>query len=425
MEKLATELKTYTTTASTMEKVQLFTLIYDGELDEYALKRAVENQSIPQKSKSKWHCSGIRKLLTGNLDLANNTDLEKATAISRRIARFMAERPESFDSLAEATREELLRFHRSTGARDWIDEREQLLAAKIEANAELLVSFGMSFKKTPPSELNQNLTSSGLVHFSWIECGHEETRSASSINISINGAGTKVPSCKECRRLDNSLIVWYYSKEDFLLGSGVDISRVSEEDRLQSAYSKTKFEVGYGCGHWEMTTFQSLKDKEKRAHDFGQETISCNNCKVPDGTFEVGIRMAVQLVATLVPGVTIEKQFELEGLENKNYDMLIRLSSGKLYLIEVDGGLHYKPFNKHGEDDFARKVEVDREKTQVPLERGIGLIRIDERNHRGEINDELAAILTGAMRGTLPLYTVVGEECPGAKLVSNELKGWA
>jgi len=281
----------------------------------------------------------------------------------------------------------------------------------------------MDFSATPAEELAQNLTSDGGVHFSWIECGHREARSADSINTAINKK--KAPHCKECRRLDNSFIAWYYANEDFLLDTELDISRLSKEELLASAYSKVKINIGYGCGHRENTTFQSLKDKLKRAQDLGQPTISCNGCKVADGTFEVGIRMAIQLSVAFVPGVTIEKQVEIDGLKGKPYDMVIRLASGKLYFVEVDGGHHYKPFNRKGQDAFLRKVEVDRIKTEAVLERGHGLIRIDERNHKGEMTDELSEVLSGALRGTLGAYAVVGEECPGAKRVSAELKGWA
>lgn len=423
MEKLATELNTSATTATTIEKIQLFKLVYEGELDEYALQRAVEDQSIPQKSRSQWHCSGIRKLLNGTLNLTNRNDLEKATAISRKIARFMLEQPERFAALPAANQAELRSFHAGTGAREWIDEQEQLLGTKIEANAELLESFGMSFKHTPPSELKQNLSSTRSVHFSWIDCNHAESRAAYAINSAINKK--KPLHCKKCYELDNSLITWYQRNSDFLMDSQVDISRVPQKDLLASAYSKAKINIGYGCGHRESTTFQSLKDKVKRAHELGQETISCNSCKVADGTFEVGIRMAIQLATAFVPGVTIEKQAEIEGHKGRPYDMVIRLASGKLYFVEVDGGHHYKPFNKNGQEAFDRKVEVDKEKTETVLELGHGLIRIDERNHRGEMTDELAEVLSAAMRGTLKNYIVIGEECPGAKLVSAELKGWA
>jgi len=406
-----------------VENAKLFKLIYNGSLDEDLLQRAVEDRPISQKAKDQWHCSGIRKLLNGSLNMGSKNDLEKATAISRKISRFMIEQPESFAALPAADQEEIRRLHINTGSREWVNEEEQLLALKIESSSELLSEFGMNFSSTPAQELNQNLTGTEMVNFSWDSCGHRDYRAAYAINTAINKK--KSPYCRECYTLDNSLITWYQLNEDFLLSSQVDISQVSSVDLLASAYSKTKINIGYGCGHRENTTFQSLKDKVKRAQELGQETISCNACKVPDGTFEVGIRMAIQLATAFVPGVTIEKQVELDGLKGKPYDMLIRLESGKLYFIEVDGGLHYKPFNRLGQDEFDRKIEVDREKTEAILALGHGLIRIDERNHRGEVTEELAAVLSAALRGTLGNYTVIGEECPGAQLVSDERKGWA
>jgi hypothetical protein len=403
---------------STARIVQLFELVYGGELDSTALQMAVENRPIPEKNPDKWHGDGIRKTLAGSLSLTNKNHRERATAISRRVSRFMLESSAAYAALSTPDREFLQRVHQLTGSRSW--EEEEHFGTKLMANASLVKKWGMDFSKTPSQQLKQKLTGKGMVQFKWTSCGHSEERRATSLNTAMNTA--KAPQCWSCNRLDNSLITWHENNRLFLEDSGLDISRLTEEDLLDSAYAKRKFTVGYGCGHSEKTSFSSLKAKHKRAIEMGQEYITCNGCNVADGTFEVAIRMALQFSQSFIPGLVVEKQVELDELPRMPFDIRITTPQGIVYYIEIDGGYHYKGHSGSDEDKFLKKVEADRRKTKAVLLRGDRMIRVDERNHRGELLDELRGALFQAVYGTLPVYTVVGEECPGAAAVSDELK---
>lgn len=401
------------------ELIEIFELIYDGSLDGDTLELAVSDKAIPPKSPDAWQCNGIRKLLSGKLDLAKHSEV--ASSISHRISRLQVERPERFDDLTAAEQSLIGLLHGLTGSRKW--EREEGLGEKLQSNKELIRGWGMDFSKTPSSQLDQKLTSKSFVKFKWTECGHAEERRAMALNTSINTA--KMPSCATCRRIDGSFITWYEENRPFLEGSGLDISAMTEDDLMDSAYAKREFIVSYSCGDSEKTTFQSLKAKHKRAVEMGQEYIACNGCKVSEGTFEMAIRALLKFARNYNPGLEVEKQARIVGIEIMPYDIRITTASGIVYYIEIDGGFHYKGHSSADEVQFTRKVEVDRIKTETVLRQGDRMIRIDERGHRGEIPELLETILLGAIAGTLPRYTVYGEECPGAQSVAAELKGWA
>lgn len=391
--------------------LELLDLVYEGQLNRLHLIRAIADAPIPHKARDKWHCDGLRKTLNGSLSTAKKNDQEMASAISRRISRFTVQRGEEFISLSADDRQILEDIHMATGAKAWEDE--ETLNDRLLKNSEFIAELGMNFGKTPPAQLAQKLTGKEHVDFLWSNCGHSDSRRATQINTALN-KGQRM-QCPTCRKLDSSLTSWYEENRPFLEASKVDISALSVDDLLDSAYSKRTFEIGYGCGHRERTTFQSLKAKHKRALDMGQEFIACNGCKITDGTYEVGFRMALQLATRLAPGCVLDWQVELPNLPGMNYDLTIIAPNGKVYFIEIDGGYHYKGHSSAAKEDFERKVEVDRLKTEEVLKLGHGLIRIDERNHRGVLTEEMLDVLVAATQGTLGSYTVIGEECPGAK----------
>lgn len=394
--------------------------IYGGDLTPLNLARAIADRPIPLGSSDKWHCDGIRKLFNNTLDPQKKNTMEMASALSRRASRFMVEHSSEYASLSDEQREILNYIHTASGAKSW-DEAETL-KDRIQIHGAFIEALGIDFSKTPSEALEQKLTSEELVEFSWKVCGHTESRRVKNINSSLNKK--KVLQCSECRRIENSFISWYVTNQVYLDDSGLDISKVSQEAQLESAYSKTKFEVAYGCGHSEETTFQSLKSKHKRALDMGQDRIACNSCKVAEGVFEILVRGILEFQMRSNPGLLVEKQAKIEFLENMPYDIRVTTAGGIVYYIEIDGGFHYRGHSSATELQFLRKVEVDRLKTQTALEQGHRMLRIDERNHKGELTPEIAAALEDAIAGTLPIYTVIGEECPGAAQVSNALKGW-
>lgn len=394
--------------------------VYGEEILAQDILRAIADQPIQEGTPGKWHCDGLRKTMAGKLTQSKG-DTEKAKAISRRMSRFMVENKREFESLTETEQGIIKYFHLSTGGDEWADEES--LGDRIRLHGPKLSEMGADFSSTPADQLGLKLTSKDMVSFSWKHCGHSETRRATQINSSLNK--DSFARCASCRRLENSFASWHASHRPFLDASGLDISSLTEEQMLESAYSKTSIEVAYGCGHRETTSFQSLKAKHKRALEMGQEFIACNGCKVTDGTFEVGFRMALQLATRFVPGCKLDWQQELKGLPGMNYDLTLTAPNGRVYFIEIDGGYHYKGHSSATEDTFIRKVEVDRLKTETVLSRGDSIIRVDERSHRGVFTEEMLDVLVAAANGTLDRYTVIGEECPGAAQVSAELKGLA
>lgn len=394
--------------------------VCEGELLQTNLIRAVADKPIPLKSEGVWLCNGIRKVLNGSLSLENKKQKEMATAISRKISKFQIERKDEYQALSNNDKQLLKEMFLRAGAKKW--SPEETLGSRLKARAELVKQLGMDFSATPSSQLERKLTSKELVDFFWTACGHSESRKADSINTSLNSS-ERSPSCSICRKLDSSMQTWYLEHSMFLKASGLDLSRLTSEDLLDSAFSTRTFVVGYGCGHTEETRFQSLKSKHKRAIEMGQESIACNACKVPGGILEVAAKSAVSMKCRGTEAKVIG-QFILEELPNMNFDFAIVTATGKIYLVEIDGGFHYKGHPSGDPADFERRKEVDELKTATTLRLGHGMIRIDERGHRGQLPLEVEAMLCDAIDGVLGKYTVYGEECPGAARVSAELKGW-
>lgn len=340
--------------------------------------------------------------------------------VSNAIYRLMSD--SDYQSLPSEVQTTLEKWYKQTGSKvptDIICSPILLETRLNDYNVE--DDFKISFAKTPPEQLRVNLTSKELVRFVYLDCNHTEERKAESICNSLNKE--KQFNCKTCSMIQYSFLNWTESNKDLVLDSGLDLSRLTEDDFHSSANSQRKFIVSYKCcGKPEETSYKSLKNKAKRAAEMAQDAICCNKCNVSVGVFEVMVRTALDSAKNYVNDLDVDIQFTFDSLPNKPYDIVARVGD-KLYLIEVDGGDHYKSRSDNDDNDFLRKVEVDRLKTEAALKYAHGFLRIDERGHRGWLTKEVHNALQEIAKGAFSGYKVIGEECPGAALASKELKG--
>jgi len=205
--------------------------------------------------------------------------------------------------------------------------------------------------------------------------------------------------------------------------SGTDLSRLTAEDLNANLTSKRSIEVGCGeCGEFQKMTVASFRN----AISYGLKNrtlLRCRECGVSTGRLEdavVGYCKGITKGMNLNGGqIVFKAQYTIPGSEHMPFDGAFIFPDGFVFLVEVDGGYHWKNRNAHA---LAAKISADHKKTSMILARGWSMLRIDERAFSG-LTAQMERALDLAVQRKAPRYEVIGEECPGAARVSSALKG--
>lgn len=205
--------------------------------------------------------------------------------------------------------------------------------------------------------------------------------------------------------------------------SGTDLSRLTAEDLSANLTSKRAIEVGCGeCGEFQKMTVASFRN----AISYGLKNrtlLRCKACAVSTGRLEDAVAGYCKGIAkgmALNGGrVVFKAQYTIPGFENMPFDGAFIFPDGFVFLVEVDGGYHWKNRNARA---LEAKISADHKKTSMILARGWSMLRIDERTF-SRLTAQMERALDLAIQGKAPRYEVIGEECPGAARVSSALKG--
>lgn len=206
--------------------------------------------------------------------------------------------------------------------------------------------------------------------------------------------------------------------------SGTDLSHWTDADFQEKLTSTKKVLVGCGvCGELNEIKIASFRTAISYALK-NRTLLSCKDCSVSTGRLEDAV---VAYCSGLIDGMDFEDgegpifetQYRIPGLERMPCDGAFIFPNGMVSIVEVDGGYHWENRNAHA---LRKKIAADHVKTETTLLNSNSMLRIDERNF-SQLTQQMKDALKLCARGKSPRYEVIGEECPGAALVSADLKG--
>lgn len=389
-------------TAEQLDELKKNSRIRIGSYDSgYSYTTALNH--IAQGRPGVGHSGGTKSLSLMIWDLLQSDELKGKREL-KRAARMLHGRTGSFVREAKV----------SNPMDAWILENSDVLMGSVE------------FITQTPELKNLGASSKQEIQLRYSCCGTEASTSCIRFAAKVKSHrkhGTPV-KCADCAKSLIPVRTYFGKHAQILDDSGVRMDRVTEEQFELPSGSSEEMEIFFGCHEdYVLISPESLKSKIQRARNMNHAQIACNDCSVTQGKIESkAIAFLEGNAATTnflkLPSATISNQFRIPSIENMPFDTLVTAADGTRTLIEVDGGFHY---DNRDLDALDKKIESDRLKTEIALSNGYNLIRIDERN-LVRLTVEIQELLLRATVGAVERYTVIGQECPGAALVSDELK---